>query len=455
MRVSPLIGNSPYFQPFLLRHATFPSPLDLSVRTSIPITPPSTPSPPRKRSHSDESDQRGELPSENQWKNRVGYFDDGSVNSMPMFWKWTQRENTLENSTQSYSESSLVIRGQSMERQKSFGYFDCNILESKKEATPEMEMKCEMNKSECTITITDHDSDSGSSEDEFVDVLTQDDDNESPEQIICSANSETSDSVIEVLIGDGDPTDNGQTVSALNRNDSVYDDEQLHSAALEGFAKLFEQNIAPNGPKIAEPSLQLPEPERAPKHERKKMKLKKHLLFDDDNTSPVSGTIIRKLRDDEELVVRKGDIDPAFNVVEITDEAKEIISKIDNRIGAYLCQLCRTLYDDAFQLAQHRCSRIVHIEYRCAECDKVFNCPANLASHKRWHKPRPNCPLNKGRLQAASSDGNDCGDKSNAPPNNADTEHADAAFPCKHCGKVFRRLVDRFGLFVCYLLFGL
>ena len=25
---------------------------------------------------------------------------------------------------------------------------------------------------------------------------------------------------------------------------------------------------------------------------------------------------------------------------------------------------------------------------RCSECDKSFNCPANLASHKRWHKPK-------------------------------------------------------------------
>ena len=24
---------------------------------------------------------------------------------------------------------------------------------------------------------------------------------------------------------------------------------------------------------------------------------------------------------------------------------------------------------------------------RCVECEKVFNCPANLASHKRWHRP--------------------------------------------------------------------
>lgn len=125
----------------------------------------------------------------------------------------------------------------------------------------------------------------------------------------------------------------------------------------------------------------------------KKNKASRRLNFDEDKSSPVSGTIIRELGEGEEpLVVRKGDIDPAYNVVEITEEAKAEIAKIENKIGDYVCRLCKELYDDAFGLAQHRCSRIIHVEYRCPECDKVFNCPANLASHRRWHKPKGNLP---------------------------------------------------------------
>ncbi|KAJ0173682.1 hypothetical protein K1T71_010831 [Dendrolimus kikuchii] len=149
----------------------------------------------------------------------------------------------------------------------------------------------------------------------------------------------------------------------------------------------------------------------------KKSKAVRRLMFDEDKTSPVSGTIIRDLAEDETLVVRKGDIDPAFNVVEVTEEAKALIATIENRLGRYICRLCRRLYGDAFALAQHRCSRIVHIEYRCPECDKVFNCPANLASHRRWHKPR--VPGAVKRRDPPTSDS--------------------GRYPCQRCGKMFRR----------------
>ncbi|XP_012271978.1 insulinoma-associated protein 1-like [Orussus abietinus] len=130
---------------------------------------------------------------------------------------------------------------------------------------------------------------------------------------------------------------------------------------------------------------------------RPKKKYSRRLKFDEDTSSPVSGTVI--LGPDEAVVT--GDIDPAFNVVEVTEEARAELAKIENRLGPYQCKLCRLLHEDAFQLAQHRCSRIAHVEYRCPECDKRFSCPANLASHRRWHKPR----ISNGENGAGSTSG--------------------------------------------------
>lgn len=161
----------------------------------------------------------------------------------------------------------------------------------------------------------------------------------------------------------------------LERNETIYEDETAHKTAVDGFARLFENTMIQLEQRPFCDSDATADFATAMAKEsfttKRRIKHKRQHLNDDDNISPISGTIIRRLRDDEELVVRKGDIDPAFNVVEITDEAKNMLGKIENKIGSYICQLCRELYGDAFQLAQHRCSRIVHIEYRCAECDKV------------------------------------------------------------------------------------
>ena len=194
---------------------------------------------------------------------------------------------------------------------------------------------------------------------------------------------------------------------------------------------------SPSSPTQTRKKEQESSPVTTPTEKKTKIVHRRHkavrkLNFDEEKTSPVSGTIIRELRDDEPpLVVRKGDIDPAFNLVEVTEEAKAELAKIENKIGDYICRLCKEMYEDAFTLAQHRCSRIVHVEYRCPECDKVFNCPANLASHRRWHKPRT---ITKNVCSAM-----DLVKKGSQDDNESNTSDGEVPFACTICHKRFRR----------------
>ncbi|XP_030201046.1 insulinoma-associated protein 1a [Gadus morhua] len=170
--------------------------------------------------------------------------------------------------------------------------------------------------------------------------------------------------------------------------------------------------------------------ERKAKPASKRPKATRKLHFEDDvTTSPVLGLKIKEaLLADEEKPARPRSAD-----------GEEV------PLGDFVCQLCREAYADPFALAQHKCSRIVRVEYRCPECDKVFSCPANLASHRRWHKPKtqqsasssahaesePMVRGDEGREGAA--------DRDTPSPALSESGSEEGLYDCSHCGKKFKR----------------
>uniref|UniRef100_A0A3B5ALM9 Insulinoma-associated protein 1a-like n=1 Tax=Stegastes partitus TaxID=144197 RepID=A0A3B5ALM9_9TELE len=115
-------------------------------------------------------------------------------------------------------------------------------------------------------------------------------------------------------------------------------------------------------------------------------------------------------------------------------------------LGEFVCQLCREAYADPFALAQHKCSRIVRVEYRCPECDKVFSCPANLASHRRWHKPKPQSGAQNVESDKVAASGKtapdeakDSSDRDTPSPEPSESGSEDGLYDCNQCGKRFKR----------------
>ncbi|XP_068135718.1 insulinoma-associated protein 1 [Hyperolius riggenbachi] len=144
----------------------------------------------------------------------------------------------------------------------------------------------------------------------------------------------------------------------------------------------------------------------------KKTKAIRKLTFEDEvTTSPVLG-----------LRIKEGPVEP---------RPRAASSGHNKPLGEFICQLCKEEYSDPFSLAQHRCSRIVRVEYRCPECDKVFSCPANLASHRRWHKPRPPA-VPQAKEEPLS-------DRDTPSPGASESGSEDGMYECPQCAKKFRR----------------
>ncbi|XP_012717491.2 insulinoma-associated protein 1b [Fundulus heteroclitus] len=172
--------------------------------------------------------------------------------------------------------------------------------------------------------------------------------------------------------------------------------------------------------------------ERKPKAASKKPKAIRKLNFEDEvTTSPVLG-----------LKIKEGP-------VEMKPRAQN--SGGTKPLGEFVCQLCKEAYADPFSLAQHKCSRIVRVEYRCPECDKMFSCPANLASHRRWHKPRTStgAPAQSAKpemakmqslgVKSVSDEAKDTSDRDTPSPGLSESGSEDGSYDCQFCGKRFKR----------------
>ncbi|CAH2253449.1 insulinoma-associated 1 [Pelobates cultripes] len=203
----------------------------------------------------------------------------------------------------------------------------------------------------------------------------------------------------------------GSPVSAESFPAAASSMEPLHPPSELGLTarKRAEPEPATNpaGPPLPAPTTTAAsQPQHKPPAAKKTKAIRKLTFEDEVTTSPVLG-----------LKIKEGPVErPA--------------SSGPRPLGEFICQLCKEQYRDPFSLAQHRCSRIVRVEYRCPDCDKVFSCPANLASHRRWHKPR---------APPAPAPDQPPPDRDTPSPGNSESGSEDGLYECPRCAKRFRR----------------
>lgn len=145
LRVPPVLGNPTYFPSFLLRHTVFTSPIDLSIRTLTPITPPTTPSPIRTRVNATD------FPAKHSSHNLT------SKSTHSALWNWSEISGAAY--SQNGSDDSCAINNK----------VHINSNHTKNDA---IDHDHQTNKCNYDLGIKE---DYESDEDAFVDILTQDD----------------------------------------------------------------------------------------------------------------------------------------------------------------------------------------------------------------------------------------------------------------------------------------
>lgn len=269
----------------MLQPPRFPSrlrefPLDLRYRPVL--TPPSTPSPPRKRKNflnldlrtfeSDESAEKISKSQMNQFSSTISIDD----------------KKYFQNSIDYAFPSNLKAPSSARSCENSDEFIDITSSDNEQD---EVVKSAEQDFRRCESILTDDVSNHSDESDEIVDIESNED------SVVFS----------ELRSRNLQEVDN---VAVLKNGKNVFEDPNLHSKALEGFAKLFDASMYNiSDLPMREIKKTSVSGQNRIKSDRKRVKSRKQVI-DEETTSPVSGTIIRKLHDGEELVVRKGDIDP-------------------------------------------------------------------------------------------------------------------------------------------------